>query len=390
MEMTLHPDGKPSRHLLLVDDEDSILQSLRRMFRRDGYTIHLAASGEEGLAMLDQAPIGVIVSDQRMPVMTGSEFLSKVKEKYPETIRIVLSGYTELTSITDAINQGAIYKFLTKPWDDELLRAHVAEAFSRYEMKSENARLAVINKAMIDAIPDALLLVDAIARQVVMANTAAGNLLGCAAADLLGKPIADIEPLPLDYCYWDEIAAGAFRGLQAVETEYQRADGSLVPVRKTTTDAAVGHTRNVLVLAHDLSQERYVESSLERLNAEMASVFEATSEGLMVVDGRCRLTRMNRRLAEIWAIPDQLLSSQEDGALLRWIVHQSTTPAETETALFAHFAAQESRSGGFFRVHGGENIRWYANPQILDDEVIGHVFGFSVSTPPEVWATGTD
>lgn len=131
MEMTLLPDGKPSRHLLLVDDEDSILQSLRRMFRRDGYTIHLAASGEEGLAILDQTPIGVIVSDQRMPVMTGSEFLSKVKEKYPETIRIVLSGYTELSSITDAINQGAIYKFLTKPWDDD---KHADAQFIRLEI----------------------------------------------------------------------------------------------------------------------------------------------------------------------------------------------------------------------------------------------------------------
>jgi FixJ family two-component response regulator len=77
-----------------------------------------------------------------MPGMTGTEFLTQVRELYPDTVRIVLSGYTELNSVTDAINRGAVYKFLTKPWEDELLRANVEEAFQRHEMKIENARLA--------------------------------------------------------------------------------------------------------------------------------------------------------------------------------------------------------------------------------------------------------
>ena len=93
------------------------------------------------MALLEQYRFGVIISDQRMPGMTGTEFLSQVKEQYPDTVRIVLSGYTEFNSITDAINRGAIYKFLTKPWEDDLLRAHIQEAFQRYEMKMENTRL---------------------------------------------------------------------------------------------------------------------------------------------------------------------------------------------------------------------------------------------------------
>jgi FixJ family two-component response regulator len=129
------------RLLLLVDDEDNITSALTRLLRRDGYTIFRANGGQEGLALLAQHQIGVIISDQRMPEMTGTEFLSRVKELYPDTVRIVLSGYTEFNSITDAINRGAIYKFLTKPWEDELLRAHVEEAFQRYEMKMENVRL---------------------------------------------------------------------------------------------------------------------------------------------------------------------------------------------------------------------------------------------------------
>lgn len=131
------------RTLLLVDDEENITSALVRLLRRDGYNILRANSGKAGLELLAQHEVGVIISDQRMPEMTGVEFLSRVKELYPGTVRIVLSGYTELNSVTDAINRGAIYKFLTKPWEDELLRANVDEAFRYYEMKRENARLSV-------------------------------------------------------------------------------------------------------------------------------------------------------------------------------------------------------------------------------------------------------
>ena len=129
------------RTLLLVDDEANVIASLVRLLHRDGYRILQARSGKEGLELLESNAVGVIISDQRMPEMTGVEFLSKVKEAYPDTVRIVLSGYTELSSVTDAINRGAIYKFLSKPWDDDLLRANVEEAFHRYEMKMENVRL---------------------------------------------------------------------------------------------------------------------------------------------------------------------------------------------------------------------------------------------------------
>lgn len=129
------------RTLLLVDDEENILRCLARTLRRDGYKILTASSGEEGLNVLAQNNVGVIVSDQRMPGMNGSEFLSRAREQKPETVRIMLSGYTELTSVTDAINQGAIFKFLTKPWEDELLRKNINDAFHHYELRRENIKL---------------------------------------------------------------------------------------------------------------------------------------------------------------------------------------------------------------------------------------------------------
>ncbi len=130
------------RTLLLVDDEENIVAAMVRLLRRDGYKILQANSGKDGLALLAQNEVGVIISDLRMPEMTGVEFLSQVKELYPDTVRIVLSGYADIHSVTDAINHGAIYKFLTKPWSDELLCASVEEAFLHYELVQEKNRLA--------------------------------------------------------------------------------------------------------------------------------------------------------------------------------------------------------------------------------------------------------
>ncbi|MCU6500040.1 EAL domain-containing protein [Rugamonas sp. A1-17] len=132
---------RPPRRLLLVDDEPNILAALKRLLRADQYQIFTAGDGPQGLALLAQQTVDVIVSDQRMPGMLGADFLRKARELAPDTIRIMLSGYTELQSVTDAVNEGAIYKFLTKPWEDEQLRGHIAEAFRVKEIADDNLRL---------------------------------------------------------------------------------------------------------------------------------------------------------------------------------------------------------------------------------------------------------
>ncbi len=131
------------RTLLLVDDEEYIVAALARLMRGSGYQILRAYSGKEGLDLLANNNVGVIVSDQRMPEMTGVEFFSRVKELYPKTMRIVLSGYADLESMKEAINRGAIYKFITKPWDAEVLCASVHEAFEHYELVQKKEQLAL-------------------------------------------------------------------------------------------------------------------------------------------------------------------------------------------------------------------------------------------------------
>lgn len=124
--------------LLLVDDEPNILRALTRVLRRDGYNILVADNAADALEKLAAHDVQVIISDQRMPDISGIELLSQVKEMYPDTVRIVLSGYTELETVTEAINRGAIYRFLTKPWEDEQLRRNIREAFQYYRNRFQD------------------------------------------------------------------------------------------------------------------------------------------------------------------------------------------------------------------------------------------------------------
>jgi diguanylate cyclase (GGDEF)-like protein/PAS domain S-box-containing protein len=133
--------SQPPQTLLIVDDDVNVLASLHRLFRRDGYQILTAANPIEAFELLALHAVQVVVCDQRLPVMSGTEFLSKVKEMYPETIRIILSGYTGLEAVLDSINRGAIYRFYTKPWDDTQLRDNIRLAFHHYWLMHGSGRL---------------------------------------------------------------------------------------------------------------------------------------------------------------------------------------------------------------------------------------------------------
>jgi EAL domain-containing protein (putative c-di-GMP-specific phosphodiesterase class I)/FixJ family two-component response regulator/GGDEF domain-containing protein len=134
--------SKAERILLLLDDEPNILSALTRVLRRQGFRILTTTSTREGFELLATHRPGVVVCDQRMPEMTGTEFLRRVKDLYPDTMRIVLSGYAELNSVIDTVNQGSIYKFLIKPWEDDVLCEVINEAFRIYELRRENYELS--------------------------------------------------------------------------------------------------------------------------------------------------------------------------------------------------------------------------------------------------------
>jgi two-component system NtrC family sensor kinase len=129
--------------ILCVDDERNVLRALERIFLDDDYEIITGSSGEEGLSLLQEFPdIQVVISDYRMPGMNGVEFLKEVFTRRPDTIRIVLSGYADTAAVVAAINEGQIYKFVPKPWNDDELRLTVAKAIETISLYNENRQLA--------------------------------------------------------------------------------------------------------------------------------------------------------------------------------------------------------------------------------------------------------
>ena len=140
--------------LLLVDDEPGILSSLRRLLRPSGYAIHTAESGKAGLEILERESIDLVISDMRMPEMDGAHFLEQVRIRWPATMRLLLTGYADVSSTIDAINRGEIYRYIAKPWDDADLTLIVRDALDRQRLLSENVRLLALTRAQNEELKD--------------------------------------------------------------------------------------------------------------------------------------------------------------------------------------------------------------------------------------------
>lgn len=138
--------GQSPVGVLFVDDEKHILAALRRlMMDEENVEVHVANSGPEGLAILaSEKNIGLIVSDQRMPVMTGAEFLAKARQVAPDAIRVMLTGYADINATIDAINKGGAFRYISKPWDDGAFLDTLRECLHYYRLSAENIRLAGI------------------------------------------------------------------------------------------------------------------------------------------------------------------------------------------------------------------------------------------------------
>ena len=139
--MDLQDDEPPAKHpILLVDDESEILFSLRGLLRTE-FDVHTAESGAEALEILNRGSVHAIMTDQRMPNMTGVELLRRAKEEHPEAVRMVFTGYADIKAVIDAVNQGQIYRYLTKPWDPDELVAVFRQACDYYDRLSQRRLL---------------------------------------------------------------------------------------------------------------------------------------------------------------------------------------------------------------------------------------------------------
>lgn len=139
-----------ARRILLVDDEANVCSALRRSLSREGYQIETCTNPVEALDKMKATPFDLVISDHLMPEMTGLEFLKRVRDRFPEAVRIILTGHADMQTAIDAINQGEIYRFLTKPWDDLELKVCLTLAFEKLDLERENRALLSRVRALSD------------------------------------------------------------------------------------------------------------------------------------------------------------------------------------------------------------------------------------------------
>ena len=132
-----------SHSVLVIDDEKQVVRTIGRILKKEGIRFVTAESAEDGFSKMEeeQRPFSLIISDQRMPGMTGSRFFEKVKERNPDTVRFLLTGYSDMDALIDAVNRGAIHLYIKKPWNTDQLVAFIREGLEQYEGTLENRKL---------------------------------------------------------------------------------------------------------------------------------------------------------------------------------------------------------------------------------------------------------
>lgn len=207
------PTAERQPLVLCVDDEKSILNSLRRVFLDEPWDLRFAESGPEGLELIEQHGADVVLSDYRMPGMNGVEFLKKVKEIHPDCVRVVLSGYADVATILSALNEGEIYRFVNKPWNDAELLESVHKALEHQRLRSKNRELALelerkiaqrtrelaeksralhLARVILELMPTPVVGIDE-GGTIVSANESARKALDRRGEGLVGRPAEDFE-----------------------------------------------------------------------------------------------------------------------------------------------------------------------------------------------------
>ena len=271
----------PTRQrLLVVDDEEAILETMTFTFE-DDYDVLTAATATDALALLErEGPVAVVITDQRMPEITGVEFLTEVFERYPTTGRIILTGFADMDAIIGAINDGHVYAYVTKPWEPDELKQVVRRAVDHYELAVENERLVadlrdsnVFLEAVIDEFETGAVAVDA--DGVVRAmNRPARRYLGVK-DDPRGRPLQEV----LNAAVCEAINTATRRIADDDEVDYEELE---LPVEggvqlRVSVRPLLGPEKRVLgrvILAKEISHE------------PLRRRFDEILDGLLTPDGR--------------------------------------------------------------------------------------------------------
>lgn len=254
--------------VLYVDDEEGNLMAFRASFRRD-FDVHVASSAHDALALLEKEAMHVIISDQRMPRMTGAEFLATVKTRWPRSVRLLLTGFSDIEAVVDAINHGGIHAYITKPWDPTDLKLRIEQAYEVHALRDERERLFNRYRQVFDASGDPIVIVDD-EGHLREANNAAQRLMGMDRGTLLTSTVGQFVADP----------GHLLRALRA------RRDGTTFANVDITLGTANGRTIDCLLTAtylgrspegrtlfqamiKDISDRKQEEQRLKKLNADL-------------------------------------------------------------------------------------------------------------------------
>jgi len=277
----------PLPKILIVDDEEAILETMTFTFE-DDYDVLTSSSARKALERLEEeGPVAVVVSDQRMPEMTGVEFLAKVFEKHPTTVRIILTGFADMDAIIGSINDGHVYAYITKPWEPDHLKQVVRRAVDHYQLAVENERLVsdlrdsnLFLEAVMDRLDTGALAVDAHGI-VRAANRPSRQYLGLG-DDPRGRELKDVlGPAILDRVAGAAIRIGSDDAVSYQEIELPVGDGVRLRVAVQALAGPDGRELGSVILAREISHEplrRRFEEVIERLAAAEGALREPLAE----------------------------------------------------------------------------------------------------------------
>ncbi|MEP7098911.1 MAG: EAL domain-containing protein, partial [Burkholderiales bacterium] len=231
---------------------------------------------------------------------------------------------------------------------------------------------------LIEAMLDAVWLVDAVGLRVVAANHAAGELMAMTPAELVGKEVIELAGTPEDLCFWDEVSHGLVDQIES-ETLVTRADGATKAVvrrvsRVQGADEATGAL--FVVVLHDRSAQVRVERELEGAAADLRATLESTQDGILVTDLSGRIRNFNQRFASLWRIPAELLGRHDDDAVLEWMRRSVTDPSAYMRRLAAIDDATMLQASDVLRLHSGKVFERVTMPQCMHGRPIGRVYSF--------------
>jgi|GEM_PF-595326 len=305
--------------VLFVDDEENNLKAFRSTFRRE-MDVLVASSGDEALRMLETETVHVIISDQRMPNMTGSEFLAIARERYPNTMRMLLTGFADLEAVIAAVNTGGIYAYATKPWDANDLMLRIRQAFEIHELRDEKDKLLHRYRQIFDTSGDPIVIVDH-KGSVLEANAACGKLMGLPMEELLQRRFTDHIDNARDLVrsLKEHRSGNAFVN---VDLTLRTASGNVLDCLMTATYLGKReHGREVFqAVIKDISDRKQEENRIRKINTEL-----------------------DKRVA---ARTGQLLEALEDlGSFSYTVAHDLRSPLKNIAALSEHLNTHAQEEG---------------------------------------------